>query len=117
MCVSNGPAFSPDCLTAYHVDSPRNTIMEYNYRAKDGNFQNRRQFLDMNEDIGGYFDGGTTDADGNVWWAIWEGAKIVKINPNTKRVTQMIDIGEFKRPTSLTFGGKDYKTLLVTSCG
>ena len=41
----------------------------------------------MNEDIGGYFDGGTTDADGNLWWAIWEGAKVIKINPNTKRVT------------------------------
>ena len=47
----------------------------------------------------------------------FKGAKIIKINPNTKRVAEMIDIGEFKRPTSCAFGGKDYKTLLVTSCG
>ena len=38
MCVSNGPAFSPDGLTAYHVDSPHNILMEYNYRASTGDF-------------------------------------------------------------------------------
>ena len=87
MCVSNGPVWSPDGKTVYHVDSPNNIIMEYNYSTKDGEFQNGKWFLEMNEDIGGYFDGGTTDAEGNVWWAIWDGSKIVKINPNTRRVS------------------------------
>ena len=70
----------------------------------------------MNEEIGGHFDGGTIDSGDQIWWAIWQGSKVIRIDPETKQI-QKISIDKFKRTTSVAFGGPDYKTMLVTSCG
>jgi len=44
--------------------------------------------LKNNESIGGVFDGSTMDAQGFLWWALFKGGKIIKINPETKKVVQ-----------------------------
>ena len=35
----------------------------------------------MNEKINGYFDGSTVDSSGKLWWAIYAGKKIIRIDP------------------------------------
>jgi len=40
----------------------------------------------MNDKIGGHFDGSTIDNGDSIWWAIWLGNKVIKIDPETKEV-------------------------------
>jgi L-arabinonolactonase len=65
----------------------------------------------------GIFDGSTLDADGNLWWAIANGYKIIKINPNTKKVMETIDFPMYQLPCSAMFGGPKYKHMLITTIG
>ena len=58
--ISNGPTWSLDGTKFYHVCSIENKIKEYDYHK--GEIQNPRIILEMNEQIGGGFDGSTMDA-------------------------------------------------------
>ena len=58
--ISNGPTWSLDGTKFYHVCSIENKIKEYDYHQKE--IQNPRIILEMNEQIGGGFDGSTMDA-------------------------------------------------------
>ena len=60
-------------------------------------------------------DGGAVDQDGNYWSALFEGARIVKINPQGEIVDE-IPVPA-KCPTMVAFGGEDLKTLFITSAG
>lgn len=60
--------------------------MEFDYDQETGHISNRRELLPMDESIGGIFDGATADANSDLWWAIFKGSKIIKINPSQQRV-------------------------------
>ena len=59
-------------------------------------------------------DGMTIDSKGNLWIAHGEGSAIVCYNPTTGKELQRVEL-PVKRPTSCTFGGKDLKTLYITT--
>ena len=71
----------------------------------------------MNKKIGGFFDGGCLDTKGHLWWAIGMGSKLIKIDPSLKKVVDTVALPTHLMPSSVAFGGKDYKTMLVTSIG
>lgn len=108
--VANGPAFSPDGTTVYHTDSARQTIYAFTIAAK-GQLVDKRVFLLFGTGEG-HPDGMTTDAEGNLWVAMWDGARIEKVSPLGERLgaVQM----PTPRVTSCTFG-PDERTLYVTS--
>lgn len=109
--VANGPAFSPDGRTLYHTDSARRVIYAFD-RAEDGPVANRRVFMQFGEQDG-YPDGMTTDGAGNLWVAMWDGARIQKLSPSGERLGHVpIPAG---RPTSCVFAGDDEHFLFVTS--
>ena len=58
-------------------------------------------------------DGSCTDAQGYLWNAEWGGSRIVRYSPDGT-VDRVIDMPT-SRPSCCAFGGKDYKTLFVTS--
>lgn len=106
--VSNGPTFSPDGGTLYHTDSARRTIYAFDL-GRDG-ASNKRVFVRF-EDADGYPDGMTTDGDGNLWVAMWEGARLQKLSPGAERLGYVPIPAT--RPTSCVFA--DQSTLFVTS--
>ena len=116
MC-SNGPTWSRDSKKFYHVDSPQNVVMEFDYDKKTGEISNRRKLLAMDEGVGGIWDGASIDANGFIWWAIATGNKVAKIDPKKKKVVGLIHLPWYKVPSSVAFGGEDYKTMLVTTIG
>lgn len=61
-----------------------------------------------------YLDGMTMDTDGNLWVACFGGGCCIKINPDTGKVIQTVEIPD-KNVTSLTFGGNNLDVLFVTS--
>ena len=62
------------------------------------------------------FDGGCIDSEGMLWWACNGAGKVLRINPEFGSIDMTIKL-DFISPSSVAFGGEDYKTLIVTSMG
>jgi len=111
---SNGMAFSADQKTFFHTDSFARQIYIYDYDKHSGAIQNGRIFAEFSE-ADGFPDGMTIDSDGRVWSALWDGGRIVQISQNGK-IENEIELPT-KKISSLTFGGKEYTEIYVTSAG
>lgn len=108
--LANGPCWSPDDKVFYHADSIRKQIYAYDYDITQGTVSRRRPFAST-ADLGGIPDGATVDAEGFVWSAICEGAKLVRFDPDGKieRIVAM----PVKLPGSVMFGGPALDRLFV----
>jgi len=110
--VFNGPAFSPDGETVYFADSPQKIIRRARYDAATGALSDESPFAVLGPDDG-YPDGMTVDADGFLWNAQWDGARLTRYAPDG-RVDRMIPL-PMRRPTSVAFAGPGLDVLVVTS--
>jgi sugar lactone lactonase YvrE len=108
--LANGPCWSPDDRTFYHADSIRKLIYAYDYDIERGTVSNRRPFAST-ADLGGIPDGATVDAQGHVWSAICEGAKLVRFRPDGS-IERTIDM-PVNLPGSVMFGGAGLDLLYV----
>jgi sugar lactone lactonase YvrE len=112
MMMSNGIAWSPDNKTLYFCDSRPGKIYAYDFDIEKGTISNKRTFMDF---VGrkGRPDGCAMDQDGFLWVAEIDAGQLLKIR-NDSYVEEEIHL-PVKKPTSLTFGGKDLDTLFITS--
>jgi sugar lactone lactonase YvrE len=55
------------------------------------------------------------ESEGYVWSAVWGAHKVVRIDPSTGQVVATVSIGA-ERASSCMFGGKDLRTLFITTC-
>jgi sugar lactone lactonase YvrE len=109
---SNGPAWSPDGRTLYHVDSTRRVIRAYEFDPDAGVVGAGRVFV-SDEDQPWFPDGVTVDAEGFVWNCKWDGGRIVRYAPDGD-VDRVIML-PVPRPTRCAFVGADLSALAVTS--
>jgi sugar lactone lactonase YvrE len=109
---SNGPAWSPDGRTVYHVDSTRRLIRAHDFDPDAGTVGPGRVFV-SDEGSDWYPDGVTVDADGFVWNCKWAGGRIVRYAPDGT-VDRVLHL-PVPRPTRCAFAGPDLTTLAVTS--
>lgn len=58
-------------------------------------------------------DGSAMDAEGYIWNARWDGACLLRLSPEGE-VDRVVEL-PVSRPTSCVFGGKDLRTLYITS--
>lgn len=80
--------------------------------SEDGVISNKREFVRF-EPAWGYPDGMTTDADGCIWIAHWDGARISRFTPDGA-LDRSIDV-PVSRPTSCVFSGNHLERMFVTS--
>jgi sugar lactone lactonase YvrE len=110
--TSNGLAFSPDGKTLYYSDTPRHLIFACDYDVTTGRVSNQREFIRF--PLGyGRPDGAAVDSEGFYWSALYGGGRIVRISPAGKIVNTIAVPA--KNPTMVAFGGKDLKTLYITT--
>jgi L-arabinonolactonase len=109
--ISNSLAFSPDSRTMYFSDTVSREIWAYDFDSVSGIPSNRRVFA--NVPAPGTPDGSTVDAEGYLWNAEWDGARMVRYAPDG-RVDRIIPM-PVRHPTCCTFGGPDLTTLFVTT--
>jgi len=112
MSISNGLAFSPDGRTMYHTDTPTQVVHAYDYDTGTGTPSNPRVFARFTQD-GDRPDGAAVDRDGCYWSALYRGGKVVRIAPDG-RVLAAFAVPAMC-PTMCAFGGRDLRTLYVTS--
>jgi len=110
--IANGPVWSRENDRFWFTDSLDRQISVFDYDHAAGTIANRRIFADTAAS-GCTPDGATLDAEGFLWAAMWDGAKVVRFAPDG-RVAREIRL-PVSRPTSCMFGGADLRTLYVTS--
>ncbi|TWG92125.1 sugar lactone lactonase YvrE [Mesorhizobium sp. J18] len=114
LVISNGIAWSPDGRTMYHVDSRPGRIDAYDYDPDRGAISARRVFLDYDQPgTAGHPDGCTVDAEGGLWVAEVEGARLARYTPDG-RLDREVPL-PVSKPTSVMFGGPGLRTLFATS--
>lgn len=110
--ISNGIDWSPDGRLMYHTDSLARSIYVYDYDPASGEARDRRLFAQLAAGEG-FPDGLCVDAEGFVWSAIWDGARLLRFDPEG-RVEREIRL-PVPRPTACGFGGPALDTLYVTT--
>jgi sugar lactone lactonase YvrE len=109
---SNGPAWSPDGRTVYHVDSPRRLVTAYDFEPDAGTVGQGRVFV-SDEGNAWYPDGVTVDAAGFVWNCKWGGGRVVRYAPDGT-VDRVLPV-PVPLATRCAFAGPDLDLLAVTS--
>jgi sugar lactone lactonase YvrE len=113
VACSNGTGWSPDGSTMYHTQSFRYAIDTYDFDPETGAIANRRPFVTLPSDGGGFPDGLTVDEEGFVWSAQPVYGRIVRYDPDGG-IDRIVSL-PVSRGTSCTFGGPDLDTLFITS--
>lgn len=116
--VSNGIAFSTDSRTLYHTDTTAHRISAYDLEVATGELRRTRVFkqFDNNKsapNYGGRPDGAAVDSEGAYWCAMFEGSRILRLSPGGETLREVKL--PLRCPTMIAFGGKDFRTLYITS--
>jgi len=111
--ISNGMAWSPDYKTFYYIDTPTREVRAFDYDLDTGAIANPRKVVYVPESLG-WPDGMTSDTQGNLWIAMWGGAKMTKWNPNTGELLEQIPVPAMN-VSSCVFGGRNMNELYMTS--
>ncbi|KAI0799530.1 hypothetical protein GGR55DRAFT_692609 [Xylaria sp. FL0064] len=110
--VINGPVWSPDGKIMYTCDTPEGKIYQSDYDIENGTAANRRLFVKLED--GGMPDGLAVDVEGHVWAAANSQGKLVRLSPEGE-ITATCTVPGAKMTSCPNFGGKDMKTLFITS--
>lgn len=109
--ITNGPAFSPDGKTCYHVDTLGGVIYACDV-SRIGALSNRRVLATIPNEQG-YPDGPTVDAEGCVWIGLYMGWGVRRYSPKG----ELLETVRFPVDaiTKIAFGGPDLKTVYATT--
>lgn len=110
--IPNSIAWSPDAAFMYLADSATNAIFVYDYDLQQGRISGRRPFARLSDDSQ-LPDGSAVDTAGNLWNASWGGGCVNCYSADGDLI-ETVDL-PVSRPTSCAFGGRDHKTLFITT--
>jgi sugar lactone lactonase YvrE len=108
--LPNGIGWSLDNTLMYVNDSAAGTTCVFDFDLKTGQARNKRVIYTSDQ---GLPDGLSVDAEGNVWCAMWDGWRVVKLSRNGT-LLDSIDM-PVRRPSSATFCGERLDQLIITS--
>jgi sugar lactone lactonase YvrE len=108
--VANGPTFSLDQRWLYHTDTVRSLVYRFALHD-DGSLGPRETFISF-EPEWGRPDGMTTDADGHLWIAHWNGARVSRFTPDG-RLEHSIPLPA-SQITNVCFSGPALDRMFVT---
>jgi len=111
--ISNGMAWSPDKTKFYYIDTAVYEVWQYDFDVVKAEISNKKPVFKIPGAYGGA-DGMTIDQEGMLWIAHWGGGCVRRWNPDTAEVLEKIEV-EAPHVTSCCFGGKDLKTLYITT--
>jgi len=111
VCITNGPALSPDQRILYHVDTVGGTIhvsdLDETYRVIS-----TRTFATI-DPADGHPDGCITDSAGNVWIGLWGGWRARLYSPEGEILREVrLPVSNV---TKIALGGPDLTTAYVTT--
>jgi sugar lactone lactonase YvrE len=110
--IPNATCFAPDGRTAYFTDSATRVIRKVAIDRDSGlPVGPWEDFVRVAAPVEP--DGAVVDSEGFIWNAEWQGRRVTRYAPDG-RVDRVVHV-PVSRPTCPAFGGKDLKTLYITS--
>ena len=111
VCISNGPAVSPDGRTLYHVDTLGGVIHSATI-GDHGTLGASFEFVKI-PNAEGFPDGPVVDAEGCVWIGLYNGGAVRRYSPQGELLeTVAFPVGAV---TKVAFGGPDLRTVFATT--
>jgi sugar lactone lactonase YvrE len=111
--IANGLAWSRDTKTFYYIDTPTRQVQAFDYDLASGTLANGRVVIEIPESLG-WPDGMTSDTNGHLWIAMWDGAQVTRWDPDSGALLEQIPIPA-PHSSCPVFGGPDMNELFVTS--
>jgi sugar lactone lactonase YvrE len=111
--IANGLVWSKDGRTMYFIDSPKGSVQAFVYDGADNSIEFQKDVITIPKKLGGP-DGMAIDEEGMLWIAHYGGYSVGRWNPNTEEMLEEVEIPA-PNITACTFGGKDLKTLFITT--
>lgn len=110
--IPNSIAFAPDRRRAYFADSAEQTIFAMDLDPATGSVLGESVFA-TTSGTDAVPDGSVVDEQGNLWNAQWDAWRVVRYGPDGK-INQVVEL-PVQRPTCPALGGRDFRTLYVSS--
>jgi len=110
--LANGIGWSSDQQTMYLVDSYQGIILAYTTSKSDASLSQRRTLIQVTEP-GAAPDGLRVDADGNLWVALYNGAKVVQYSPQGQLLAEIAV--PVAKPTCCVFAGTTFSDLYIST--
>lgn len=112
LTISNGIGWSPDGATMYLSDSGTGLIEAFDFDGATGAIDGRRTLVHLDQP-GAAPDGLTVDEAGDIWVGLYGGWAVNRYGPDgSLRATLPMPVAQ---ATSCAFGGRDLRTLFVTT--
>lgn len=111
--ISNGMAWNTDDNIFYFIDTPERTVYAFDYEEERGDISNRRIIKEFSR-ADGFPDGMTIDTGNKLWIALYNGRKVIRIDPVSGKTLFEIPL-PVPKVTSCTFGGADFDELYITT--
>lgn len=111
--IPNATCFSPDGKIAYWTDTPSRKIMQCATDPTTGLPSGEWTLFADVSDHRGWPDGAVVDSEGYLWNARWGGNCLVRHAPDGS-IDRIIEV-PVSQVTCPAFGGKDLKTLFITT--
>jgi sugar lactone lactonase YvrE len=112
LLISNGLAWTADGEMMFHADSRGGWLDRWTFDRATGEMHWRTRIATPS-DAEGRPDGGSCDTEGFYWSAGVSGGRVNRFAPDG-RLTEYWDVPA-AAPTMVCFGGRDYRTLYMTS--
>jgi sugar lactone lactonase YvrE len=110
--ISNGIAFSNDAKTMYYIDTPKRVVQQFDYDLETGEIKYVDSPIKYN-DLG-LPDGLCIDGNNHLWIAEWNGSKVCKWDPVSRKKLDEIQM-PCKNVTSCCLGGVELEYLYITT--
>lgn len=110
---SNGIVWSADSSTCYYIDTPRQSVLAFDYSAETGLLTGARIAFSTSH-ISASPDGMTIDSNDNLWIAFCHGACVICYDPTTGNQLHRVDLPCLES-TACAFGGENLDELYVTT--
>ncbi|MDR8390954.1 SMP-30/gluconolactonase/LRE family protein [Aliifodinibius sp. S!AR15-10] len=113
LTIPNGMAWDTDPSTFYFIDSPDRTIYSFDFDEKTGEVSKRSEVFELDEEDA-VPDGMTMDTEGKLWVALYNGYKVLRIDPDNGDIMHQVLL-PVPQVTSCTFGGPEMNELYITT--
>jgi sugar lactone lactonase YvrE len=110
---SNGLVWTSDTQTFYYIDTPTQEIWGFCYDVATASLSEKRVAARIPHEMG-HPDGMTIDTENHLWVALWNGSRVVRIDPSNGRIELEIPVPA-RNVTSVAFGGRDLDELFITT--
>jgi len=110
---SNGIVWTADRKKMYYIDTPTGNIDAFDFDETTGSISNRSVAVKVPDGYGSP-DGMCIDYEDKLWVALWGGNGVAKFDPFTGEMIFKINVPA-PHTTCCTFGGKDLRTLFITT--